>query len=358
MEIFLFLSVHVLADDSSAISLSDSVAYFFNRFLDANQSISFSLSPGRPFSLVFHRSRSFSAIFQDRGLDGLLTPLHYTDENLTRFAVFDSTFSVESITFTPQTPQNFSFSYFGFDYPGSIFITNRAPAHFSFWESFPKFKCMTTQTLLLVLNISDHYRVSSDRPVPGFSFNGPALVTREWASFTWPSIFHFTDLSCADRFSFAIQGQNSQNPIELSIPNRYESGTEPVLGPFSSEMDEWDSREIHILIGVSVVVLAVGGIAALIVLRCGCLSESRAARARSFTAAGNQDQMARPRLLGPPLIQICEESTGGGGSVGEEEMFVPPDPYRLNPESLYPNQAGVGTREEVESPYDRGIDGL
>jgi hypothetical protein len=332
------------------ISLVASVSYFYDDILQSGDSIAFTVSPGRPFSLLFHQTDKFDIKFDSSRSRTLRRRVNFNQNTPSTFLSFPSSFLIESFTITALASQSLSFSYFAVDPHPQSFVTNRQNGTFSFWNSFPSLKCSPASDVWLFLNLTNPYRVFSEKSAQFISDNSTALIESRWTGFQKPSVIHFTKLSCADNFTLFVEGDSPQ--------------TDPVFefAVSESEIDfdvsdavvhqESQSEAVQILIGLAVILLAFAAVVILVAVRGHCRNarlawigpKSRPTQVNTAAVApaqGLAPDFARPEAeveeagldcqMGPKIgIDPYHLDPGSGNVVDGREDSAPPDsPYDL-----------------------------
>jgi hypothetical protein len=351
-------AISALSEPVEVISLSNSLSFFFDRLLNGDESMKFTLSPDQPFSIFFHKTDKFQIILMCRTSDTVLTPVLYSDANISRFLSFDSTYSVEAFTITPLTPQRFSFSFFAFYPRASIFITNRASVRFSFWDSFSRFKCSRIASICVILNITHPYVLSSERSVEVLSSNKSHQLHSVPFSFDHPSLLQFKGLTCQDNFSFWIESDSDsgEDDFAISIPDRYDI---PLEGskPSNPVQNDREARDAHILLGVSAILVALGLIAGVIASRglFRCHDRRSPPRKAQIVPEVTEPEAAEPGpLYLPPQFSAraeLDESSQSCVGARADEIIEDSDPYQFSAHAVNANQEWTGPIEG-DSPYD------
>jgi hypothetical protein len=352
--------MHALAQPLAIVSLSNSLSFFFDTLLSSGESATFGVTPHQPFSIVFHQTDKFHIIFTLRGSDGILSQIVYSDVNLSRLVRFDATYSIESFIITALSTQRFAFSFFAVYPSGGIFITNRANARFSFWDSFTRFKCSQTTSVSVILNITSSYTLSSDRSVESLTSNKSHQIQSFPFLFERPSILHFKGLSCLDNFSFSIQSDTEMTEtFEISIPDPYERPLEISRARFTVEPDQ--SADYPIVIGVAVILIALASIAGGIAFRGLFRDDNRRFTTRKVVQIA--PDVEEPEAPPPPPCYFpsqCHLRPRYGDSsencvdADQDQVMFSSDPYHVNASAMYANQQWIEPPMEPDSPYDIG----
>jgi hypothetical protein len=279
-------------------------------------------------------------------------PIFYTNKNLSRFYTLRVASAMETVTFSPATSQRFTFSVFGVYCEGKTFITNRANANYTFWQSLPKLSCSSTPHLYTIINLTSSYLLSSTHPVDAISLNGSVHVGPIPTQFTAPALLHFRTLSCRDNFTFSIKSDSAQNfPIEETIISESDEPA-TVLTPVPAAPE---AQGYRVIIGVSFLVVVLSAGAAAMGLRSCVHKPARVPPRKPPRAVLDErpsDGDVPVYLDRRPIIHSESWADEPGPESAEEDPRVMVDPYRLSSANLYGNQRLPDEPIHPDSPYD------